>query len=256
MPLTPLAGSIRLRQFQLGLESTFRTPVAATRRLPWTATPSIDPHWTFPTGDFGTLDNATAPYGMASDLTMAVTGQLAANDTPTIISAGVMGGLSLTTSGTAKTLTAAPASLTQDVFDTYTGEWGDDSTDVWQLQGGVINDFALDYPQDMGPIALTANWRFASLGTYPATFTGALNVDTAPVYYYGADTEFYVNSTSGAIETTKLSNIAYGANFAVNNNLDVKRFANGSNTRFQAQNYGRGARTVTFSLIGAKQSAW
>lgn len=256
MPLTPIVGSVRLKAFQLGKEATFKTAVAATRRLPWSSAPVIDPHWTFPTGDSGTLDMAFAPYATALDVTLAATGQLTANDAPTIISAGVMGGLSFTTSGTAKTLTASPASTSQDVFDTYTGEWFDDSTDAWQGLGGVINDFSLDYPQDLGPIALTANWRFASLGTYPGTPTGALSVDAAPVFLYAADTDFYVNDNAGAIESTKLTDIAYGATFSVNNNLDLKRFANGSNTRFQIANYGRGLRTVTFKLIGAKQTAW
>ena len=256
MPLTPIVGSVRLRAFQLGLESTFKTPVSATRRLPWATVPTIDPGWTYPTADTGTLDQGQAPYGTATNYTVATTGQLTSNDTPTVISAGVMGGLALNTSGTAKILTAAPASLSQDVFDSYTGQWFDDSTDAYQLLGGVINDFTLEYPQDLGPINLTANWRFAALGTYPGTPTGGLTVDNAPTYLYMADTEFYINDTAGAIETTKLTDIAYGASFSVNNNLDLKRFANGTNTRFALSNYGRGLREVTFSLIGAKQSAW
>ena len=113
MPLTPIVGSARLRQLQMGLETTFKTAVAATRRYPWQMTAwSIDPHITFPTTDTGTLDDAVAPYGMAQDLTATFGGPLAANDMPTIISACVMGGLSLTTSGTSKTLTAAPARKT------------------------------------------------------------------------------------------------------------------------------------------------
>lgn len=257
MPLTPIVGDIQLRQFQLGKESTFKTAVAATRRMPWATTPGIDPHWTFPTADTGTLDQGISPYRSASDYTIGISGsQLASNDAPTIISMGVMGGLSLTTSGTAKILTAAPASTSQDVFDTYTAEWGDDSTDTWKFVGCVMDTFTLDYPQDMGPIQLSATIRGADIATYPASFTGALNVDLAPVWLYAADTEFYVNDTAGAIETTKLSDIAYSAQFSVNNNLDLKRLMNGSNTRFAIQNYGRGLRTVTFSLTGAKQSAW
>jgi hypothetical protein len=256
MPLTPIVGDARLRAFQLGLESTFNTAVATTRRLPWATVPTIDPHWTFPTADSGTLDEAFAPYGTAQDFTIAATGQLASNDVPTIISGGVMGGLSLTGGGTAKTITATPASLTQDVFDTYTAQWFDDSTDQWQFPGGVINDFSLDYPGDLGPIALTANWRFASNSTYPTVPTAGLQVDQAPVWLYMADTDFYVNDSAGNIEITKLSNICYSANITVNNNLDIKRFANGSNTRFQIANYGRGLRTVTFKMTGAKQSAW
>jgi hypothetical protein len=258
MPLTPIAGSVRLRQLQLGLESTFKTVVPATRRLPWQMS-AWNPNpqtWTDPTADTGTLDQGIGPYGLGNNMSATFGGQLASNDAPTVISAGVMGGLSLSTSGTSKSLTAAPASTSQDVFDTYSMEWGDDSTDVFSMGGCVINDFTLTYPQDMGPIVLAANWLMGSMATYPATFTGGLNVDTAPVYLYAADTEFYVNDTSGTIETTKLSNIAYGAVFSVNNGLDEKRFMNGSNTRMQITNYGRGLRSVQFTLTGAKQTAW
>ena len=46
MPLTPVVGSARLRGFQLGLESTFNTTVATTRRYPWAVVPSINPNLT------------------------------------------------------------------------------------------------------------------------------------------------------------------------------------------------------------------
>ncbi len=257
MPLTPIVGIAPLRQLQLGIETTFKTIVPATRRLPWQMTAfATPPGWTFPTADTGTIDEAIAPYGTASNYTATFGGPLASNDAPTIISAGVMGGLVLGTSGTSHSLTASPASTTQDVFDTYSMEWGDDSTDIFNLGGCVINDFTLTYPQDQSPITSTQNWLMSKLGTYPGSFTGALSVDLAPVYLYTADTEFYINDTSGAIETTKLTDIAYGATFQVNNNLDPKRFANGSNTRLQIQNFGRGKRVVTFTLTGAKQSAW
>jgi len=256
MPLTPIPGITRLRAFQLGLESTFKTPVAATRRMPWTATPTIQPNWTFPSADTGTLDMAIAPFRKAFDVTFQSVGQLFANDVPTIQSAGVMGGITL--SGTPKTFTTTPHSTSQDVFDTYTGEWFDDASasgDSWQCTGGVIERIQLHYVPDQGPIDATCDWRFAE-AVYGATPTGSLNVDTAPVPMFMADTEFYVNDTYGAIETTKLTDICYEATIDYVNNLDIKRFANGSNTRFQVQNYGRGERVITFTLHGAKQTAW
>ncbi len=256
MPLTPIPGTARNRAFQLGIESTFKTQVPATRRLPWSAAPTVDPHWTTPTADTGTLDDALAPYRTGLDLTIQTTGQLAANDAPTWISAGVMGGLSFTGGGTAKTLTATPASLTQNVFDTYTAEWFDDATaDAWAGTGFVIDKIQLDYPQDQGPIYATLDWRGAA-SVYPATPTGALTVDPVPTYLFAADTSFYVNDSSGTIETTQLSNIAYSAQITIENALDLKRLLNGSDTRFQIQNYGRGHRVVTFSMVGAKQTAW
>lgn len=256
MPLTPVAGVERLRAFQLGKETTFKTAVAATRRMPWTFLPTIDPHWTNPTAQTGTLDQAIAPYRTALDVTGVATGQLYSDDVPTVISAAIMGGLSLVGGSTAKTMTATPASLTQDVFDTYTGEWYDDATaDAWAFSGGIINDFTMEYPQDLGPIMLTANWRFAKIAAYPATPTAGLTTDTNPTPLYCADTLFYVNDTAAAIGTTSMVDQVYGATLQVQNNIDVKRFANGNSTRFEVAGYSRAERVLDFTWTFAKATA-
>lgn len=255
MPLTPVAGVARLRAFQLGLESVFGTTVAATRRYPWTYTPTTNPNWTKTTNDTGTLDLAVAPYAHQLDLTGTSVGELNSNDLPTLMSATIMGGLALTTSGTAKLLAATPASLTQDVFDTYTGQWFDDASgDAHTFGGGVIDSLTLDYPQDLGPIIATANWRFANLA-YPGTPTGGLTVDSAPVPFYAGDTYFFVNDTSGAIGTTQLVSQVYGAQIQLSNNIDVKRFANGSNSMRNVQGYSRGERVLSISLTLAQAAA-
>jgi hypothetical protein len=258
MPLTPIAGVERLRAFQLGLESTFKTQVAATRRMPWTFVPTINPNWTTPTNDTGTLDPAQPPYGMALDITGTATGQLASNDVPTLQSAGIMGGVSLVGGGAAKTFTTAPASTTQDVFDTYTGEVYDDATaDAWVFMGGYIEQFTLDYPQDQGPIVASSNWRFSKVAsTSPgSSVTAGLSVDASPAYLYCADTQLYINDTSGAIGTTQLVDQFYGGSLTLNNNIDAKRFANGSNTRFQVQGLSRGPRQLDYQLTFAKVTA-
>lgn len=253
--LAPVLGVTRLRALALGLETTPFTQIAATRKMPWSATPTVNPNWTKSTADTGTLDLAIAPYAKNLDIGVSMTGELFSNDAPTLISAGVMGGLSFTTSGSAKILTAAPATTSQDVFDTYTAECYDDATgDAWAFTGGVINSFTLDYPQDMGPIVHTSNWFFGKV-VYPATPTGALSVDAAPVPLYGGDTYFYLNDTSGAIGTTQLVSQIYGASLTVTNNLDQKRFANGSNSMRVLSNYGRGERVLDFTWTFAKATA-
>lgn len=253
--LTPVAGVTRLRKWQMGLEGTPLTQTAATRRYPWSATPTVNPNWTKSTADTGTLDLAIAPYAKALDIGVQTVGELFSNDAPTLVSASVMGGLAFTTSGTAKVLTATPASLTQDVFDTYTGEAYDDATgDAWAFTGGLVNRLQLDYPQDQGPIIATADWLFAG-EVYPATPTGSLTVDTSPVPLYGGDTAFYINDTSGALGTTQFVSQIYGASLVLNNNLDPKRFANGSNSMRKVQGYSRGERVLDFTWTFAQATA-
>lgn len=256
MPLTPLAGSTRLRAYQLGLEGTPLTQTAATRRMPWSFAPAVDPHWTFPTADTGTLDQAIAPYRTALDVTGTATGQLFANDVPALMCASIKGGVTPSTvGGTGKSWVWQPASTSQDVFDLFTSEWFDDATaDAWAGTGGIIEAWTLTYPQNLGPIELSAAYRYAA-PVYPATPTGALTVDTSPVPLYMADTELYINDTSGAIGTTKISDTLYDASVSYTGNIDPKRFANGNSIRFDVQNYGRGERVIGYMINGTKNAA-
>lgn len=256
MPLTPIPGVTRLRSFQLGPESTFETQVAATRRMPWTFVPDVNPNWTNTTVDTGTLSQAIPPYRAALDITGPATGQLFFNDIPALLGYGVLGGITPTGGGSAKTWTYAPADTSQDIFDTATGEWFDDATgDAQTYTGGVIDNFQLVYPQSLGPIDLTANWRFGKMAAYPATPTGGLGVDAAPVPVYAADTTVSINNTAGNIGINPFLNQVYDINVSYQNNLDVKRFVNGSNTRFNVQNYGRGPRLLEVTFTFAKASA-
>lgn len=254
MPLTPLAGVTRARAFQLGLESTFKTEVNATRRLPWSFTPTINPNWTEVQAETGTIDQAVAPYRAALDVTGSATGQLFADDSPFVFSAGLMGGITPTGGGTAKTWTYAPASDTQDVFDTFTGEWGDDATgDQFTFTGGIVERIQLAYPQDGGPINVTTDWRFAKVA-YPKTLTAALATDTTPVPLFATDTVLSIDDAFGDIGANAIIDTMYDATVTITNNIDVKRFANGSNTRFEIANYGRGPRVVETTFTFAKSS--
>ena len=187
----------------------------------------MDPHWTWPTSDTGTLDEALPPYRMAVDVTGTATGPLAYNDAPYLWAALVKGGVTPTGGGTAKTWLYTPASTSQDIFEIFTGEWGDDTADQFQYADGVLNQLTLTFPQDLGPITVGADYRFASV-IYPQARTGGLQVDPAPTWAYAADTSYYFNDTAGAIDTTQLTDSVHDVTLVINNNIDVKRFQNGS----------------------------
>ncbi len=256
MPLTPLAGSTRLRAYQVGVEGSFDVQTPATRRMPWSFAPTVQPNWTFSTADTGTLDQALPPFRKALDVTGVLTGELFANDVPALMSPSIKGGVSPSTvGGTGKSWIWQPASTTQDPFDTLTSEWFDDATaDAWAGPGTIISGWTLTYPQDLGPITISANTRSAS-AVYPATPTPALTVDSAPTPLYMADTALYINDTAGAIGTTVIADTLYDASIQYEGNVDVKRFANGNSVRFNVINYGRGPRVVTFNINVTKDAA-
>ncbi len=255
MTVAALPGNVRLRAFQIGKETTFGTTVPATRRLPTTFTPNFDLHVTFPTADTGTLDRALAPYRMAADIDGQLVGNIAYNDLPYYLAAALKGGV--TPTGSPNVWTYQPAYTSQDVFEIFTAEWGDETGDQYQLSDGVANQIQFTYPEDLGPIQLTEDWFFSAISGGPNTSftrTPGLQVDPAPNWVYGADTKLYIDSTAGGIEGTTLLNTLHGATVTLSNNLDKKRFSNGSNTRFQLAGYGRGLRTLTAQLTFAKST--
>lgn len=253
MTVAPLPGNVRFRAFQLGAQSAWDTPVAATRRMPWRYTPTVNPNWTSPDVDTGTLDPAIAPYRMGLDVTGQSTGPLAANDAHVLWAALLLGGIT-PTGAVAKSWAFQPASASADVYDVFTGEWGDEvEADQWRYSNGIIDQLQLTWPEDLGPVQHTADWRWGT-ATYPNTRTPGLVVDHAPTWLYGADTTLYIDDVAGSIGISPLLNTMHGNQLTIAANTDVKRFSNGSNGNFNVAGYGRGARTLESTFTLAKST--
>lgn len=254
MTVTAMPGNVRFRAFQMGLQTVLGTRVDATRRLPWRFNPTVDPHWTFPDVDTGTLDPAIAPYRMAIDVTGQATGPLAANDAQILWALLLKGGVT-PTGAVAKSWAFQPASTSADAYDVVSAEWGDEVTgDQFAYIGGIIDQLQLTFPQDLGPLQIQADMRFAQVD-YPHTRQD-LEVDTNPVWLYGADTALYINDTAGSIGITRMVDSMHDASLTISSNTDVKRFSNGSNANFAVAGYGRGERTLesTFNLAKSTQA--
>ena len=252
-------GFTRFRRLQVAKQSVIGTVVPATRVLPYRGLIVVNPNRTDPDVDVGSLDPIIAPYATALDTTIGgATGPQTFNDLSVRLSAGLMGGVSPTGSAVAGyTWTYTAASLTADSFDYYSVQTGDDTSDSAGAGtngfGGVINQLAMTMPEDLGPWTVSDDWVFAG-ATY-GNRTPGLTVDANPIFAFGADTAFYLNSVAGAIGATQITDAVRGATLTINNNLDLKRFANGSNTRFQLGAYGRGPRTIEFTLTVEKTTA-
>lgn len=248
-----VAGLTRLRFNQVGKQTVIGTAVAATRRVPWRGPLVYNPNRTDPDVDVGSLDPIITPHAVAPEVTWNPTGPVTFNDLPIRLSAGLMGGISPTGGGTAKTWTYQVASLTADAFDYWTDEFGDDTeaTDTIIAFGGVADTLEETLPEGLGPWEFSDNWIFAD-ATLGSNGTNSLSVDQSPVFAFGADTVIYMNSTAGSIGISPLVDAIHGATITVANNLDQKRYANGSNVRFALSGYGRGPREITLELTLAK----
>jgi hypothetical protein len=258
-------GVIRFRHWQFGKQTTFGTVVAATRWVPYAGVLVSNPNWTPDTTDVGSIDPAISDYRLGIDVSAQQTGMTAYDELPLFYSALFKSGVTAVGGGAAKTWTYQVASLSQDPFELFTGEFGDDvttPTNGWaQAKDGVLTSLALTGSEAGGPFALTAGWTFsdvnglgnhALVGTVP---TAGLSVDTLPERVMVTDTELYIDDTPGAIGTTKISSALHYPIVNFTQTVDKKRFANGSNTRFAVADYSRGPRTAVVDLFFAKADA-
>ena len=251
-----IQGFTRFRKFQLGKQTALSSNVPATRILPWRGSISVEPARELPDVDLGSLDPIMASFNGPKEITKPNAGKAAYNDMPYFWAGLLKGGVTPTGGGSAKTWTFQAASLTADAYEYFLGEWGDDvSSDVIIATGGIIDSGEIGFDDSLGAFDLSADMVFANAALGTNGFTGGLTIDASPNWLYGADTEVFIDTAAGSIGTTKLTDDVHSQNTAINGNNDRKRFANGSNTRFQLAGYGRGAREGTITIVRAKTTA-
>ena len=252
--MSPIQGTTRFRKHQVGSQSSIGSNVTATRILPYRGPIVVDPAREDPDVDVGSLDPILAPFNGPKEVTGTWEGRLAFDDAPYLWNGTIKGGVS-PTGATAKSWAFQAASLTSDVFGPVTDEWGDDySTDVIIAEGGVIDTLEIGFDEDLSAYTVNADLVYADADLCD-DFTPGLTIDATPQWVYGADTEVFIDTAFGSIGTTKLTDAVHGATLTINNNLDRKRFANGSNTRFALAGYGRGPREIELQLVLAKTAA-
>lgn len=235
--------------------SLIGTPVAAVRKIPLKGVPDVNPNLEWSDVDEGSIDPVQAPYYGPLDITEPLSGQLAFNDLPWYLSASLKSGVTPSGGGSAKTWTHQVASLTTDPLGFVTEQFGDGvTTDIYQFFGGVAEEFSVS-GEETGPMDASLTMRFAGYnstgstdhpvtGTVPTT---GLTVDADPIRVFLADTELFIDNAYTGIGTTRIADALSSLEFKVTNTLDKKRPANGSNTRFQIKQYGRGKREITLT---------
>lgn len=265
MPI--LGGFVRFREHQWGYQGSnsalISTPVAAVRSMPLTGTPDINRNVTFADEDQGSVDPISAPYFGALEVTESLSGTLDYDSLPWYVAAAVKSGTTPSGGGSAKTWTQVATSLTRPIAGYITEEFGDDVTVDWyQLFGGIGESLEISGTGN-DALQLSLGMRFAgfkSTGStaYPVTGTvptPALTVASDPPRIFLADGELFLNDSAATIGTTKIADALTAFTFSVNNTVDQKFAANGSNTRFQPFDLPIGQREITLSMTFHKTSA-
>jgi len=253
----PIQGMTRFRKWQFGKQSSLGTGVAATRRIPFRGTLDVNPNWTDQDEvDVGSIDPVLPAYRTQTDVTASLTATLDFHHIPMLLSAGLIGDVSgSAVGGGAYTWTHTGVSLTATELEYFTTEWADDvDADGYDAIDGIVESLEFSFDDDLGPWNVSADWRFGSVD-HGVTPTAALNVASNLPLLFGADTELYIDDTSGAIGSTKITDALHSATIRIDNEIDVKRFANGSNSRFQVDGYGLSGREIMASFTFAKTDA-
>lgn len=252
----PAQGFVRNRSWAFGKQSAHGTAVAPSRALPYGGVLEVDPNWQDPEGvDVGSIDPVLSPFRTFLDITAPLQGPLSYNDIHVIMGAGVRGGVSATGGGAAKTWTQQGLSLSATTLDEFTGQWADDVTgDGFRFWDGIIESFELSFDESLGPWQASLNWRFGSVNHRVTPVTGLLLGSNTP-WVYGADTALYIDNTAGGIGGTQISDALRSATISVTNTIDPKRYANGSNTRFQVGAWGLSSREIRASFTFDKTAA-
>jgi hypothetical protein len=253
----PIQGFARNRFHQFGLQTVVNTPVNATRRIAFRGVPDINPNWTDQEVDTGSIDIAVPPYRVGSDITESLTAPMNFHHIPMLMAAGVRGGVTPSNSGTSYTWAHQSVSLTSTTLDTFTEEMGDDVTpapeDSFQLYGGVVERLTMGFDETLGPWTVAADWRFSGVNAHRTPTAGLVVGSNLPLVM-GADTALYIDDTSGGIGGTLIADSLHSAEVRIENTIDLKRFAQGSNTRFQISGYGLSARVIGATFRFAKTS--
>ena len=258
-----LQGFVKNRRHQFGRQTTFGTRVAAKRAYAFKGVPDVNPSWTDPDVDVGSIDFVVAPHREAPSYTATLTiPQLRYNDLPLILSGFFGGNVAAAGGGAAKTRLYEPASTTVDTVDPFTYEFGDDVLTYWyQLSDGIIESFEVTWPEGKGAATGSVTWRFGSAhGSGFSDFTDsptvptALAVDPNEVVVYGKDLGLYIASDvydamyePGALVADAL----HTATLRGSREIDEKRYLDGDGT-FDVDAFATAARTIELEAQWAK----
>lgn len=252
----PIAGFTRRRQWAFSAaQSAHGTAATPSRAIGWRGTVDINPNWTDQEDvDTGSVDPYLPAYRTQTDITASLSGPLTYNDIPLLMAATIRGGVTAT-GGPAYTWAHQALSTSSTTLDEFSAQWGDDYTaDGFRLRDGIIEDLELSFDESLGPWQVSATWRFGQVSAH-VTPVASLTVGSNLPLVFGADTALYIDDTAAGIGGTIISDSLHSARIKVTPEIDQKRFANGSNTRFAITGYGYAGRDIEFEFTFAKTDA-
>ena len=261
--MSPVAGFVRTRRHQFGRQSALNTPVAAVKIYGLKGTPDIDPQWTDPDVDTGSIDPYESPHREAGDYTAPLTDPSLRYNTLPLLMCGTFGGaVTPTGAGDAKTWVHEPASDGTDEVDAFTYEFGytDVPSDWEQMFDGIVETIEITGPDGLGALTVSVTWRFGGVnGSGFTDFPDSPAVPTAldqslnEAIVYLKDMAIFIASDPDDLDTAQISDALHTFTLRITKTVDQKRFANGDQS-FNIDDYGVSARLIELECSWAKTS--
>lgn len=258
----PAQGLVRLRRHQFGRQSVFGTKVAASKAYAFKGVPNIDPGWTDPEVDAGSLYPTVAPHRTAGDYTAPLTDNaLRYNSIPLLMSGFFGGGVTPTGGGTAKTWIHEPTSDDPEELDAITYEMGDDVDEDWfQCGDGFLESLEITAPEGRGVLTTNMGWRFGSASSTGSTdfpVDGSvptdLAVDPNEAYVYGKDIGIYIADDPDYLASNQITDALHSFVMRFSGDVDQKRYMDGDHT-FDVDAFVRATAMIELEATWAKTS--
>lgn len=259
--MSPIAGIQRFRKWGFSAaQSAHGTAATPTGMAPWKGNPDINPNWSdVEDADVGSIDPVLSPFRTQMDITVPLSGVLDYDRIPLIMGPSVRGAVTPTGAGAAKTWAHQALSLTATALDEISASWGDDFSagaagDGLRFRDGIIEEWEVSWGEDLGPLQVSVNWRFGSVDPH-VTPPALTDLPSNLPLVFGADAALYLDGTAAGIGVTQISDAVHRGRIKVVNEIDVKRFSNGSNGRFAVGGYALVGRSIEAEFTFAKTAA-
>lgn len=216
-----------LRKIQLGAETTAGTAVAADTVWRGIGMIKDNRETIFPEEDIGYLSGKARAYVPKYEAELAMDAVPATFEgLPVILSAGVKNIITgvTDTGGSGKVYTYTFPTTTANTITTWTIEGGDD-TQAEEMEYSFVESFELS-GNGGEALQMSANWRGRQVSK--ATFTANVTTPATVEEILFGKGKLYIDSVSGAIGTTQVTNTLLGASLSVNTGWIPKYSADGN----------------------------
>lgn len=240
------------QKWQLGIESTFGTAVAATYNPLVAGDPTMESPWEDIPYDPGQFESPVLPVrtkGYNTDIPW--TGGAFFQTLPFWFKGIIIGGQAPSAYNTNARFWRFTSGQSNNALDSYTAEHVG-ALNTWRQKAVYLSDASLDFDESGGMWTFSANGHGQSFGSN--TQTAGITPDAQPSPLLGAFTRVFVDNTPGAMGTTLMAGNLRKGSIQFGFEAVEEKLTSGTGFDYTALGYGRRMTTYSFTFEQNAQS--